>query len=167
MSSPSPAASPKTTAVFDASPIVFLDVLGYADALPRLFRVIVPAAVKAEIAARPKEPGAQVPLRKWALVRAPSQESLARVEREMNAGAGENAAVALALDLKATLVTDDLKARRYARRVGLPVVDMLGIVLILHDQSLVMRSLEEEFDLLERQGMWVSEQLKAGILKRG
>jgi hypothetical protein len=37
MSLPSPGALPKTTAVFDASPIVFPDVLGYAETLPRLF----------------------------------------------------------------------------------------------------------------------------------
>lgn len=165
MSSPSPDVSaPRVTAVFDTSPLVFLDVLDYIDTLPKLFEVIVPPAVSAELAVKPKQPGAKTLSREWLSVRSPSEATLMRVERELGAGAGENAAVALALDMAATVVTDDLKARRFARHLGLSIVGMLGIVMTLHRQGLASRALAEELALLERHGMWLSERLKSSLL---
>jgi predicted nucleic acid-binding protein len=157
---------PKRLAIFDASPLVFLEVLGYTELLPGLFEVIVPTAVKTELEAKPQQPGAAVPSQPWVSVRTPSPSTLARVEQELRAGAGENAAVALALELNATVISDDLKVRRYAHRIGLPLTGMLGIALILHGRNLAARSLAEEFGLLERHGMWVSEHLKASLLNR-
>jgi hypothetical protein len=42
MSSSSAPASEKEPAVFDASPLVFFDVLGYTGLLPELHRVLIP-----------------------------------------------------------------------------------------------------------------------------
>ena len=101
-------ASDKEPAVFDASPLVFFDVLGYADLLPELHRVFVPPAVVEELVALPGEPGSGVP----------HAETLGRVEGDLTEGRREKEAVALALDLSALVVLDDKRARNYARRVG-------------------------------------------------
>ena len=111
-------ASDKEPAVFDASPLVFFDVLGYADLLPELHRVFVPPAVVEELVALPGEPGSGVPEKVWVEQRAPHAETLGRVEGDLTEGRGEKEAVALALDLSALVVLDDKRARNYARRVG-------------------------------------------------
>jgi hypothetical protein len=51
MSSSSAPASEKEPAVFDASPLVFFDVLGYTRLLPELHRVLLPPAVVEELVA--------------------------------------------------------------------------------------------------------------------
>ena len=112
-------ASKKEPAVFDASPLVFFDVLGYADLLPELHEVFVPPAVVEEVIALPGEPGSAVPEKEWVELRAPRAETLRKVEGEMTEGRGEKEAIALALDLSALIVLDDKRARSYARRVGL------------------------------------------------
>lgn len=162
MSSPSPVPIP--TAVFDASPLVFLDLLGYTDLLPEFFRVVVAAEVAAELLRKPDAPGGGVPGRPWLDVRAPGAETLERTARGLGAGAGETASIALALELPATVVLDDLKARRYARTRGLEVVGTLGLLVLVHRSGQAVQAPEAEFARLEAHGMWLSPRVKAGVL---
>ncbi len=163
MNWPSPETTP--TAVFDTSPLVFLDVLAYADLLPELFEVVIPPQVNAELRKKEGEVGSRVPDRSWVSVRSPKAEVLGRTARELGAGAGENAAISLAQELEATVVLDDLKARRYARSKDLEVVGTLGILVLIHRLGRATRTPEAEFDLLEAHGMWLSTQVKAGALQ--
>lgn len=162
MSLPSPARIP--TAVFDASPLVFLDVLGYADLLPEFFRVVVAAEVAAELRRKPDAPGGGVPGRPWLEMRVPGAGTVAEVARGLGAGAGETASVALALELSATVVLDDLKARRYARTRGLEVVGTPLLLVLIHRLGRAGRTPEREFVLLEAHGMWLSPRIRAGVL---
>ncbi len=115
--SPSPP-SEKHPAVFDTSPLVFLDVLGYADKLPELHRPAAPPAVIGELAALPGEPGSGLPTREWLEQRAPEAETLRRVGSELTEGKGEKEAIAVAIDLCALVVLDDKRARSCASAFG-------------------------------------------------
>jgi hypothetical protein len=55
MTAPAPP-SEKEPAVFDASPLIFFDVLGYAERLPELHRILVPPAVTTNSPRYPKSP---------------------------------------------------------------------------------------------------------------
>lgn len=163
MTSPSPETIP--TAVFDASPLVFLTVLDYTDLLPDLFGVIVASQVAAELRRKPGAPGSGVLAQPWLSVQAPEAAMFERVGRELGAGAGETASIALALKLSATVVLDDQKARRYAREKDVAVVGTLGILVLIHRTGRAKRAPEAEFALLEARGMWLSERLRESVMR--
>lgn len=164
MSSSAPP-SEKEPAVFDASPLVFFDVLGYAELLPELHQVLVPPAVVEEVVALPGEPGSGLPAEEWVERWVPRPETLRRVESEMTEGRGEKEAIALALDLSALIVLDDKRARSYARRVGLRLTGTLGVLLRLHRLGLASRGLEEDLRLLERADMRITPELRRMVLE--
>ena len=163
MSLPSPETIP--TAVFDTSPLVFLDALDYIDVLAKLFGVVVTAQVVKELCNKQDAPGSRVLERSWLSVQTPKVETLEQVRQELGAGAGENASTALGVELNATVVLDDLKARRYARARGLEVVGTLGILILIHRTGRARRVPEAEFALLEAHAMWLSERIKASVLQ--
>lgn len=67
----------------------------------------------------------------------------------------------LALESNADLVLlDDLEARVKARKLGLSVTGVLGILLKAKRQGMVL-SLKEEVQRLENTGFWISSDLKA------
>lgn len=154
----------KEPAVFDASPLVFFDVLGYAGLLSRLHQVLVPPAVVEEVITLPGEPGSGIPEEEWVERRAPRAETLQKVENEMSEGRGEKEAIALALDLSALIVLDDKRARSYARRVGLRLTGTLGVLLRLHRVGFASRSLEEDLRLLEEADMRITPELRRMVL---
>ncbi len=65
--------------VFDASPLIFFDVLGYAGQLPQLHRIV----------ALPGEPGSGLPAKEWVQRRVPRSETLRGVGGELTRGGGE------------------------------------------------------------------------------
>ncbi|MGH3087181.1 MAG: hypothetical protein ACRDSJ_07675 [Rubrobacteraceae bacterium] len=167
MRSSSSPSSEKQPAVFDASPLVFFDVLGYAGGLPELHRVLVPPAVVEELAALPGEPGSGLPTEEWFERWAPGIETLRRVEGELTEGKGEKEAIAVALDLSALVVLDDKHARNYARRVGVRLTGTLGVLLRLHRLGLASRGLEEDLQLLEEADMRITPELRRMVLDAG
>lgn len=154
----------KEPAVFDASPLVFFDVLGYASLLPELHQVLVPPTVVEEVIALPGEPGGGLPDEAWIEQRAPRADTLRRVESDMTEGRGEKEAIALALDLSALIVLDDKRARNYARRIGLRLTGTLGLVIRLHRLGLASRDLEEDLRLLEEADMRTTPELRQMVL---
>lgn len=164
MSSPSAPDLQKEPAVFDASPIVFFDILDYAGLLPKLHQVLLPPAVIEELVTLPGEPGSGVPKERWIERRAPTAGTLHTVEDEITEGRGEKEAIALALDLSALIVLDDKRARSYARRVGLRLTGTLGVLLRLHRLGLASRGLEEDLRLLEEADMRITPELLQKVL---
>jgi predicted nucleic acid-binding protein len=167
MSSSSEPASGKEQAVFDASPLVFFDVLGYADLLPELHWVFVPPAVIEELVVLPGEPGSRVSEKGWVERRSPRPETLRQVEKDLTEGRGEKEAIALALDLSALVVLDDKRARNYARRVGLQLTGTLGVLLRLHRLGLAERELEADVALLDEADMRITPELRRMVLDAG
>jgi predicted nucleic acid-binding protein len=148
------------------SPLILLDFLGYASLLPGLYEVFIPPRVAEELTVRPGDAGSKLPEEPWVHQQAPNPLTLERVSRELATDPGEESAVALAVDLSALVVLDELKARAYARRLKLPLTGTLGIVVRLHRLGLNIRPLETELDQLEARGMWMTPDLRRDVLKR-
>jgi predicted nucleic acid-binding protein len=101
--------------VADSSPLILLIKIGHVGLFPSLFQTVtVPTEVASELAApnRPenvREFIAQKPC--WLLIKAP-----ARVENIPSLDAGEEAAISLAVELKATLLLiDEQRAAKQLR----------------------------------------------------
>jgi uncharacterized protein len=79
-------------------------------------------------------------------------------------GGGEAATLSLALSLNARVVLlDEAYGRRLARRLGLPVVGTLG-VLLASKQAGLLPSVAPVIDEMIRQGRRISSRLRAQIL---
>lgn len=157
--------SPGKIWVFDSSPLIHLDQLGYLAHLPALIgRALVPPAVHAELSQGRGRPGTNAPDQPWLEVRAPHPERIAAVQSDFAAGAGETEALALALELGGRLVIDERRARRYASQKGLIHAGVLAILSAIHARGLAARSPAEDLELLETSGMYLSGALKADLL---
>src|SRR5580700_9100914 len=99
--------------VADTSPIHYLVQIGLVDVLARLFdQVIIPQAVLQELL----NPSTPLEVRQWA-ANLPEWASVRTVGRILllSLGAGETAAIALAIELRAfAILLDDNEARRIA-----------------------------------------------------
>jgi predicted nucleic acid-binding protein len=118
--------------IADTSPINYLLLIGHIDILPALFsKVILPAVVRDEL----RHPKAPLLVRDW-IARPPEWVELRQtpanyVRDRALAGldAGEEDAIALALELRADLlVMDDEEGVTAARAKGLEVTGTLGIL---------------------------------------
>ncbi len=107
--------------VADASPLIALQRVGLLHLVRDLFgQVTVSPAVAAEVFGAEQAPA-------WVAVASPSN----RPSLPTNLGAGERAAIALALELGvAAVILDDLPARRLAASRGLPVMGTVAVLLI-------------------------------------
>ena len=114
--------------VADNSPIDVLVRLGYQEVLPNLFgRVVIPIQVQAELLS-PHTPEIThkfiVSPPEWLDISEPrSIEAIPRLH------AGEEAAIALALELQAELlIIDDARGRQEAKKRGLAITGVIGVL---------------------------------------
>lgn len=154
----------RPAAAFDTSPLIFLDLLGYAGAVAGRYRALAPPAVAAELSIKPDQPGGRVVSGGLVEVIAPAPERVRGVRRDLNAGAGEVEAIALALELEVPVVLDDAVPCRYAREKGLEVWGTLLVLLRLHRAGAGLRSAEADVKLLVRGGMWLGRRVIAEFL---
>jgi predicted nucleic acid-binding protein len=112
----------------DTSPLNYLLLTGYVDALPSLFgKVVIPAAVLTEL----QHAGSPQEIRQW--LNLPHAWLEVRSAREIDStihlGPGECEAISLAVEMHATLLLmDDRKGRREAILRGLTVAGTLNIL---------------------------------------
>jgi predicted nucleic acid-binding protein len=142
-------------AVSDASPLIALYQIDHLDLLQALFSdVVVPPAVTREVA-----PSLRT-LPFWVReIQAPPLRDLASPR-----GAGERAAIALAVHLSAdSIVMDDLPGRRVAASLGLNVIGTLGLLVRAKRRGLI-ESVQPEMDALIASGLYASEQVYHKIL---
>jgi predicted nucleic acid-binding protein len=136
--------------IADTGPINYLILIGHIDILPALFqKVILPAAVQDELKNRKAPPLVQQwiaapPI--WAEVRTaphahdPATETL---------DAGEEEAIALAVELRADMILmDDREGVLIARRKGFRVAGTLGILAMAAAHGLL--NLAEAFHRIKR-----------------
>ena len=114
--------------VSDTGLIHYLVLADLADILPRLFAtVFIPFAVQRELL----HPSAPARVRSW-LASAPAWlqvRDAGTSPLDSSTGAGERAAIALALEIKAdALLADDQRARTEAAASGLVVIGTLGLI---------------------------------------
>ncbi len=85
---------------------------------------------------------------------------------ELELDAGEASAIALGLKSpNSTLILDESKGRKAAKRLGLKVTGTVGIIIKAKRQG-VIQSGKEILIALEEHGFWLSQKLKSEILER-
>lgn len=124
-----------TLVVSDTTPLNYLVLIGHIDVLPRLFgNLLVPPAVIHEMR-HPKAPSAVSAwagnLPSWIEVKAPL------TDLHLGIGAGEDEAISLAVELGATLLMDDVRARIAARSRGLLTIGTLAILDLADEAELL------------------------------
>jgi len=79
-------------------------------------------------------------------------------------GAGESAAIALALEMESAIVIlDDLDARRYAKKLGLKVIGTVGLIVKAKNAGLISKA-QTVLDELQRAGFYLSETVRRKAL---
>lgn len=122
-------------AVSNTSPIILLEKAGHLWILEKLFKeVIIPPAVDKEWL-RPG--GYKVP--QWLTVANLSSNAKHNADKlSMNLDRGEAEAIALFETVKADwLLLDDLKGRKQAKSLGLPVVGTIGVLVTAKRKGII------------------------------
>jgi uncharacterized protein len=115
--------------VVDASALIVLEKIGQLELLPALYApVLAPPVVVQEFGTAPP----------WLIVVAPT--ALSPLEADVLrpvAGRGEAEAIALARERSVAVVLDDRQARGVARRLGVPLLGTVGVLLRAKRAALV------------------------------
>lgn len=154
--------------ISDTSALVNLAAIDYLFLLPQLFgRVVVPPAVFDETVVRGAgKPGAgEIGSATWIEVRACQDQTLLnRFLPLLNRGEAE--AIALALEIDADLIIIDEDAgRAEARKAGLNLTGLLGILLRAKAKGL-LPSVRRELDALRNHaGFWINEALYQEVVR--
>lgn len=150
--------------ISDASPINVLVRIDLVEVLQKLFgKVIIPPAVASELS----HPNTPPKVLKWIQSRPAWLEicSPLAIVQGLSLDAGESEAISLAQELGADfLLVDDLKARRAARRMGIPITGTLGILERAARQDLI--NLVQAIDRIRQTDFAVSDELVELILSR-
>jgi len=137
------------TAVVDTTCLIVLARIGRIDVLKRIFpRVCVPTAVQQELGATPE----------WLTVVAPHDSALVSALRTQS-DKGESEAIALAIELGSSLVSDDKKARRIARQMGLHVMGTPA-VLVRAKQAGAVNQVKPLLDAMKRVGFHMTDAIR-------
>jgi predicted nucleic acid-binding protein len=151
--------------VSNTSPINYLVLIEAVEVLPALHqRVAIPVAVLEELRAA-ATPGA---VRAWA--RNPPQwleilrPTSAPDERLAQLGRGERGAILLAQELNATLVIDEVKAYREAKRRNIPTLRTLGILDMAAERGLI--DLTQAVERLRQTNFRVRPEILDQLLER-
>lgn len=156
--------------VSDTSPIANLIVVGYIHLLPQLFgTVIIPDAVYQELLANGiNHPATQiVQTVNWLEVRSVTdQQQVETLERDRNLDPGEANAIVLALELQATqLLIDERLGRLEAKRQGLRITGILGVLLAAKSQALIPKVHPMMDALIQRANFRISPRLYSEVLQ--
>jgi predicted nucleic acid-binding protein len=152
--------------VVDAGPLLFLARL---DRLPLLRlgveQVFIPSAVLEEVQRKP-DPVLdliQGYLTDWLNECSLTNIEILRILSDL--GAGEREVIAQALENHiASVVLDDLDARRRALHFGIQPIGTVGLLLAAKKRQMIP-SLKDELQRLKNMGFWVSESLVEAALR--
>lgn len=156
---------PDRPVVANSTPLVSLWILGRLGLLRDLYgEVLIPQAVYDEFLAIERES------RQAALDNAPWIQSVRLVDPQrarvyIGLDQGEATVLALAEERSARLVImDELKGRRYAQRLELPLTGTLGLLLLAKERGLVAR-LAPLLAELQEQGLHLGSALVDKVLR--
>jgi len=112
--------------------------------------ILIPESVKEEVIE--EKPGAKI-FREaikegWIIVKEIQENDVVKILRS-HLGAGESECIALALEQKAhLLITDDKKAKSYAKKIGLNVIGTLGLIVQAVGESVI--TAEEAVGMIQK-----------------
>jgi len=156
---------PEGPVVANTTPLLALWLLGRLDLLRDLYgEVLIPPTVQAEFLA------AETTLRQMALTDTPWIRviQLAEPQRALayaGLDRGEAEVLALAEEQAARLVIiDERAARRYARRLDLPLTGTIGVLLLAKDNKLT-GNIRPLIEALHQSGMYLEETLIERVLQ--
>ena len=152
-------------AISNTSPLLYLHRIESLGWLPELFEEIwIPNAVAIELQAG-RQKGYNVPaVSDYSWLRIIEPNAIPSEWLVLDLGAGELAAMALALENPAKIVLlDDALARRVAKAAGLQVWGTLKILLEAKSQGLIP-TIKPSLDRLGKVGMWLSEKIRQQVL---
>jgi len=150
---------PVKPVITNNTPLVALWVSGYLDLLRQLFdEVWVPQAVCAEfLAAEPALRQAALEASPW--IRCMSLRNTQQVAVYIGLDRGEAEVLALAKEHPPRLVImDELRGRRYARRLRLPLTGTLGVLLLAKERGLIS-AIEPLVEDLLAAGLYLSPEV--------
>jgi predicted nucleic acid-binding protein len=143
--------------VADASPLVVLVAIGQVDVLRTLFKeILIPPEVASELASSKRITEVRAFIATpppWIRILAPSfPESIPGLD------AGETAAIALAMELRAdSFIIDEYRGRTAATGRGLLVVGTVGVLELAAEIGLL--DLKEAFARIKQTDFWISHKL--------
>ena len=153
-------------AIADTSPLQYLFQLDLLDLLPSLYgQVLVPEAVARELAAG-RTRGVSLPDLKdlsWITTRRIASARVLLMAPDLDAG--EREVLALAVEISDPLVIlDDALARRFARRLELPLTGTLGL-LLKAKQIGKIGQIKPVLEKLDNLGFRLDERTRASVLE--
>ena len=149
--------------VSNASPLIVLLKINKLSILKELFgKSVVPEVVYKEITT--KEPDKQIFDKKgWIQTRNVTNiEMTTLLEKLVDRGEAE--AIVLAKELKATLLIDDAKARKYAKLLNIDLIGTLGLLKIAKKNGLV-QSVRKIIEKMLAEGYYIEDKLVTKLLK--
>jgi uncharacterized protein len=151
--------------VSDASPLISLTAIGQLELLRELYEEVrIPAAVEREIAGPPDRPSIAVEA-PWIVSAAVRDQILVRALGG-TLDRGEAEAITLAVESKADLLLmDERRGRQAAKRVGLSVVGVLGVLLEAKAKGLVPEVRPLMDALLNQGGFRIGQALRDEVLR--
>ncbi|WP_437760793.1 DUF3368 domain-containing protein [Sorangium sp. So ce1389] len=152
-------------AISNTSPLLSLHRIGAMDGLAEMFKdVWVPSAVDLELK-EGRRKGYEVPtLSTYGWVKIVDPQSMPSEWLALDLGAGELAAMALALENPSRVILlDDALARRTAQAAGLVVWGTLKILLEAKSRG-ITQNVGPWVDKLADAGMWLSAEIRQRIL---
>ncbi len=143
----------KEPIVTNSTCLISLERIHQLGLLPTLFEpVMVPPKVQEEF-------GISVA---WLTVEHPQNTALVMALSQL-VDAGEAEAIALALEHKTALVLDDRKARHVARRLGIPIIGTIGILVRAKRQG-ALSSIRPQLEALKHAGLHLTPELEQEAL---
>lgn len=144
----------KEPIVIDSTCLIGLERIGKLNILPKLFEpILIPDEVFNEFGSSFF----------WLNVETPTNLALINALK-LSIDDGEAEAIALALEKKCKILSDDKQARSAAKKLGLKVIGTIGMFIEAKQMGLI-ELLEPILDDLENKGFRMSESLKAEALK--
>lgn len=154
--------------VSNTSPLMNLAIIGRLDLLRHLYETIhVPDAVWDELVKQGAgKPGSEaIAAASWIQTHTVQNQHLVAALREQ-LDPGESEAIALALELKATLILlDETEGRRVTTLYGLNKTGALGILLQSKKQGLIPSMLSEMEKLQQQAHFWINPALFEKLLR--
>jgi len=156
--------TPEPPVVLNNTPLVALWSIGRWELLRDLFgEVLISPAVEAEFLAAETEARSKA-LDEAAWIKVLDVDNPRHARSFVGLDQGEAETLALAVEQDARLViVDELRGRRYAHRLGLPLTGTMGVLLLAKESNLV-DTIAPMIDQLQESGFYVSPELVSAVL---
>jgi len=146
---------PKTI-ISDASCFIILSKIGEMDLLQKVYGEVITTPEVVD------EFGEFLP--EWVVIKSPTNADKQKI-LEIEVDRGEASAISLALEIKdCTIILDDIKARRLAKKLGIEVTGTLGVIIKAKLDGIIP-SIKPILEKLKKTNFRLKEELEFQALK--